>query len=105
LPYGDDRPGGSRRRRADSDVESASSIRVAKVRRTFLFFSISIKKVTEAVAKRIILAGNGISAIPCPENSFCFCLRVFVRTAGGLGSIASRRNQSFLSTCEELFRV
>jgi len=34
LPYGDDRPSASRRRRADSDVESASSARVAKVRRT-----------------------------------------------------------------------
>ena len=32
LPYGDERPGGSRRRRADSDGESASSSRVAKVR-------------------------------------------------------------------------
>lgn len=35
LPYGDERPGGSRRRRADSDGESASSARVAKVRRNF----------------------------------------------------------------------
>lgn len=35
LPYGDERPGGSRRRRADSDGESASSARVAKVRRKF----------------------------------------------------------------------
>jgi pre-mRNA-processing factor 40 len=34
LPYGDERPNGSRRRRADSDVESAGSTRVAKVRRT-----------------------------------------------------------------------
>jgi pre-mRNA-processing factor 40 len=34
LPYGDERPAGSRRRRADSDVESAGSIRVAKVRRS-----------------------------------------------------------------------
>jgi len=34
LPYGDERPSGSRRRRADSDVESAGSTRVAKVRRT-----------------------------------------------------------------------
>lgn len=34
LPYGDERPsGGSRRRRADSDVESADSTRVVKVRR------------------------------------------------------------------------
>ena len=32
LPYGDERAGGSRRRRADSDGESASSARVAKVR-------------------------------------------------------------------------
>ena len=31
LPYGDERPSGSRRRRADSDVESAGSTRVAKV--------------------------------------------------------------------------
>lgn len=35
LPYGDERPGASRRRRADSDGESASSARVAKVRRKF----------------------------------------------------------------------
>jgi pre-mRNA-processing factor 40 len=35
LPYGDERPAGSRRRRADSDGESASSARVAKVRRKF----------------------------------------------------------------------
>jgi pre-mRNA-processing factor 40 len=35
LPYGDERPGGSRRRRADSDGESAGSTRVAKVRRKF----------------------------------------------------------------------
>ena len=35
LPYGDDRPGGTRRRRADSDGESAGSTRVAKVRRNF----------------------------------------------------------------------
>jgi len=34
LPYGDERPaGGNRRRRADSDGESASSARLAKVRR------------------------------------------------------------------------
>jgi pre-mRNA-processing factor 40 len=33
LPYGDERPAGSRRRRADSDVESAGSTRVVKVRR------------------------------------------------------------------------
>ena len=33
LPYGDERPGVSRRRRADSDVESVGSSRVAKVRR------------------------------------------------------------------------
>lgn len=34
LPYGDERPsGGSRRRRADSDVESAGSTRVVKVGR------------------------------------------------------------------------
>lgn len=36
LPYGDEKPVVSRRRRADSDVESASSARVAKVRRKFL---------------------------------------------------------------------
>jgi pre-mRNA-processing factor 40 len=35
LPYGDERPSASRRRRADSDVESAGSTRVAKVRRIF----------------------------------------------------------------------
>lgn len=34
LPYGDERPSGSRRRRADSDGESAGSTRVPKVRRT-----------------------------------------------------------------------
>lgn len=33
LPYGDDRPSGSRRRRADSDGESASSRRDSKVSR------------------------------------------------------------------------
>lgn len=37
LPYGDERPSASRRRRADSDVESASSARVAKVRRTISY--------------------------------------------------------------------
>ena len=31
LPYGDERPSGGRRRRADSDVESAGSTRVSKV--------------------------------------------------------------------------
>lgn len=36
LPYGDDKPSGSRRRRADSDIESASSRRDSKVRLQFL---------------------------------------------------------------------
>ena len=34
LPYGDEKPSGSRRRRADSDIESAGSRRDSKVRRT-----------------------------------------------------------------------
>lgn len=33
LPYGDEKPSGSRRRRADSDIESAGSRRDSKVRR------------------------------------------------------------------------
>lgn len=36
LPYGDERPSASRRRRADSDVESAGSTRAAKVRCIFV---------------------------------------------------------------------
>lgn len=39
LPYGDERPsGGSRRRRADSDVESAGSTRIAKVSSDYRYF-------------------------------------------------------------------
>jgi pre-mRNA-processing factor 40 len=34
LPYGDEKPTGSRRRRADSDIESSGSRRDSKVRRT-----------------------------------------------------------------------
>ena len=43
LPYGDERPSGSRRRRADSDGESAGSTRVAKVRRTSDFVDLNQK--------------------------------------------------------------
>lgn len=41
LPYGDERPSGSRRRRADSDGESAGSTRVAKVRRISEFVDLN----------------------------------------------------------------
>jgi hypothetical protein len=37
LPYGDEKPSGSRRRRADSDIESAGSRRDSKVRHIFYF--------------------------------------------------------------------